>query len=84
MDLAYPSVLKRCHRIWKADGQEERIGLPGGVSKNRLPDPEIEADEMYQNAWENPISNGIRMILPAGEPINLEDAALARATDLRS
>jgi hypothetical protein len=52
MDLAYPSVLKRRHRIQEAVQQGERVGLPGGAPKDGLPDPEVEADEMYQNAGE--------------------------------
>ncbi len=52
MDLAYPSVLKRRHRIQEAVQQGERVGLPGEAPKNGLPDPEVEADEMYQNAGE--------------------------------
>ena len=50
MDLAYPSVLKRRHRIQEAVQQGERVGLPGEAPKKGLPDPEFEADEMYQNA----------------------------------
>jgi transposase-like protein len=49
MHLAYPSVLKRRHRIQEAVGRGERVGLPGEAS-DELPDPEVEADEMYQNA----------------------------------
>jgi hypothetical protein len=52
MDLAYPSVLKRRHRIQEAVQQGERVGLPGGTTEDGLPDPEVEADEMYQNAGE--------------------------------
>ena len=52
MDLAYPSVLKRRHCIQEAVREEERVGLPGGVPDDGLPDPEVEADEMYQNAGE--------------------------------
>ena len=52
MDLAYPSVLKRRHRIQEAVGQGERTRLPGEAPKEGLPDPEVEADEMYQNAGE--------------------------------
>jgi transposase-like protein len=49
MDLAYSSVLKRRHRIQEAVQQGERGGLPGRAPKDGLPDPEVEADEMYQN-----------------------------------
>ena len=49
MDLAYPSVLKRRHRIQEAVQQGERVGLPGGALEHELPDPEVEADEMYQD-----------------------------------
>ncbi len=52
MDLAYPSVLKRPRSIQEAVQQGERIRLPGGAPEDGLPDPEIEADEMYQNAGE--------------------------------
>ena len=52
MDLAYPSVLKRRHRIQEAVREEERVGLPGEAPEGELPDPEVEADEMYQNAGE--------------------------------
>ena len=52
MDLAYPSVLKRRHRIQEAVQEGERVGLPGRVPDDGLPDPEVEADEMYQNAGE--------------------------------
>jgi hypothetical protein len=51
MDLAYPSVLKRRHRIQEAVDRGERVGLPGETS-DELPDPKVEADEMYQNAGE--------------------------------
>jgi hypothetical protein len=51
-DLAYPSVLKRRHRIQEAVQQGERVGLPGEAPKKGLPDPEVEADEMYQHARE--------------------------------
>ena len=47
MGLAYPSVLKRRHRIQKAVQEGERVGLPGEAPEDRLPDPEVEADEMY-------------------------------------
>jgi transposase-like protein len=50
MDLAYPSVLKRRHRIQEAVQQGERVGLPGEAPEDGLPDSEVEADEMYQNA----------------------------------
>jgi transposase-like protein len=50
MDLAYPSVLKRRHRIQEAVGQGERVGLPSEAPEDELPDSEVEADEMYQNA----------------------------------
>ena len=49
MDLAYPSVLKRRHRIQEAVQQGEQVGLPGGALEHELPDPEVEADEMYQD-----------------------------------
>ncbi len=52
MGLAYPSVLKRRHRIQEAVQQGERVGLPGKAPGDRLPDPEVEADKMYQNAGE--------------------------------
>ena len=52
MDLGYSSVLKRRHRIQEAVRREERVGLPGEVPKDGLLDPEVEADEMYQNAGE--------------------------------
>ncbi|MCS3635893.1 hypothetical protein GGP57_003238 [Salinibacter ruber] len=52
MDLAYPTVLKRRHRIQEAVQQGERTRLPGEAPKEGLPDPEVEADEMYQNAGE--------------------------------
>ena len=52
MDLAYPSVLDRPHRIQEAVQKGERVGLPSGASEDGLPDPEVEADEMYQNAGE--------------------------------
>jgi len=48
MDLAYPSVLKRRHRIQEAVQEGERVGLPGEAPEDGLPDPEVEADEMYQ------------------------------------
>ncbi|WP_251954587.1 hypothetical protein [Salinibacter ruber] len=52
MDLAYPSVLKRPRSIQEAAGQGERTRLPGeapkdGTPEDGLPDPEVEADEMY-------------------------------------
>ena len=47
MDLAYPSVLERRHRVQEAVRQGERVGLPGGIPEDGLPDPEVEADEMY-------------------------------------
>ncbi len=52
MDLAYPSVLKRRHRIQEAAEEGERTRLPGEAPQDGLPDPEVEADEMYQNAGE--------------------------------
>ena len=52
MDLAYPSVLKRRHRIQKAVQEGERVGLPGEAPEDGVPDLEVEADEMYQNARE--------------------------------
>jgi hypothetical protein len=52
MGLAYPSVLDRRHRIQEAVQQGERTRLPGEASEDGLPDPEVEADEMYQNAGE--------------------------------
>ncbi len=45
MDLAYPSVLKRRHRIQETASRGERVGLPGGVPDDGLPDPEVEADD---------------------------------------
>jgi hypothetical protein len=47
MDLAYPTVLKRRHRIQEAAGQGERTRLPGeapkdGMPEDCLPDPEVE------------------------------------------
>lgn len=51
MDLAYPPVLKRRHRIQEAVRRGERVGFPGEVP-DELPDPKVEADEMYQNAGE--------------------------------
>ncbi|MCS4157961.1 hypothetical protein [Salinibacter ruber] len=56
-NLASPSVLDRRHRIQAAVQKGERVGLPGeapedGASEDGLPDPEVEADEMYQNAGE--------------------------------
>ena len=47
MDLAYPSVLDRRHRIQEAVRQGERVGLPGEAPEDGLPDSEVEADEMY-------------------------------------
>ena len=47
MDLAYPSVLDRRHRIQEAAGRGERVGLPGEAPEDGLPDSEVEADEMY-------------------------------------
>jgi hypothetical protein len=98
MDLAYLSVLKRRHRIQEAVQQEERVGLPGeapqdgpqdGTPEDGLPDPEVEADEMYRaeisaDAGENPIRTGIRMIRPAKEPTKPSGGALTRTTGLRS
>ncbi|MCS3830041.1 hypothetical protein GGP91_002127 [Salinibacter ruber] len=52
MDLAYPSVLTGGHRIQEEVQQGERVGLHGGAPEDGLPDPEVEADEMYQNAGE--------------------------------
>ena len=52
MDLAYPSVLDRRHRIQEAVRQGKRVGLPGEAPEDGLPDSEVEADEMYQNAGE--------------------------------
>jgi len=52
MDLAYPSVLKRPRSIQEAVQQGERVGLPGEAPGDGLPDSEVEADEMYQNAGE--------------------------------
>ena len=47
MDLAYPSVLDRRHRIQEAVRRGERVGLPGEAPEGELPDPKVEADEMY-------------------------------------
>jgi hypothetical protein len=60
MELAYPSVLKRRHRIQEAVQNGERIGLPEGRSEERSEersaaessDQEVEVDEMYQHAGE--------------------------------
>ena len=52
MDLAYPTVLKRPRSIQEAVQQGERTRLPGEAPKEGLPDSEVEADEMYQNAGE--------------------------------
>ena len=52
MDLAYPSVLKRRHRIQEAVQQGERVVLPGDAPAGPLPGSKVEADEMYQNAGE--------------------------------
>ncbi|WP_259066366.1 hypothetical protein [Salinibacter ruber] len=48
--MAYPSVLKRRHRIQEAVQQGGRTRLPSKAPEDGLPDPEVEADEMYQNA----------------------------------
>ena len=37
MDLAYPSVLKRRHRIQEAVGQRERTQLPGEARETSYP-----------------------------------------------
>ena len=49
MGLAYPLVLKRRHRIQEAAGRGERVGPPGEAPEDGGPDPEVEADEMYQD-----------------------------------
>lgn len=48
MGLAYPSVLDRRHRVQEAVENGERVGLPGEVPEDGLPDPEVEADEMQK------------------------------------
>lgn len=60
MNLAYPSVLDRRHRIQEAVRQGERVGLPSDAPDDGLPDPEVEADEMYQNAGKRRSALGAR------------------------
>ena len=54
MDLAYPSVLKRRHRIQEAVQNGKRVGLPAGSPEEGPAavhaDQEVEVDEMYQHA----------------------------------
>ena len=87
MDLAYPSVLKRRHRIQEAVQRRERTRLPGEAPQDGLPDPEVEADEMYQNAGEKgkshrnpddpPLPTAVGTTKPSG-------GAPSRTTGLRS
>jgi len=84
MDLAYPSVLKRRHRIQESSDEGEQIGLPGEAPEEGLPDPEVESDEMYQNAGKKVIRTWIQMILLAEGLTSREDEGPTRTTGLPS
>jgi len=60
MDLVYPSVLERRPRIQKAVQQGGQVGLSGEAPEDELPDPEVEADEMYQNAGKRQVASKSR------------------------
>jgi len=94
MDLAYPSVLKRRHRIQEAVQNGERVGLPercpegpeedseeDSEEEAESSDQEVEVDEMYQHAGEKKgIRTWIPMIRPARGQISSADEERMRMT----
>ena len=89
MGLAYPSVLKRRHRIQEAAGRGERVGPPGEAPEDGGPDPEVEADEMYHaeisaGAGKKAIRTDPRMIPHAVGRTNSAVEGPTRTTALRS
>lgn len=62
----------------------EPIRLPGESPEEGPPDPEVEADEMYQNAGKKAIRTALQMILRAGGPTSSAGEETTRTTVLRS